>query len=122
MAEDVVEYVRLLQIVELLRGSDEVAGGKAAVGEVGEEHVVWHEAWHGDHLPACHGAKFFGEFEEVGDTCAVQIQRVEAVEEGVAGAAGQQGRLALVECQPGLVLFLCVARKTLIDCPSHPMT
>ena len=52
MAEQVVKNVRFLQIVELARLADELAGGEAAIGHVLEEDVVGHHAGHGDDAPA----------------------------------------------------------------------
>ena len=46
MAEDIVEHVRLLDIIEAVRGADEIAGRKAAVAEMLEEDVVGHQAGH----------------------------------------------------------------------------
>jgi hypothetical protein len=52
MAEHVVEHVRLLEIVELRCGADEVAGREATLGEVIEEDVVRDQAGHRHHRPA----------------------------------------------------------------------
>src|SRR3546814_3589158 len=51
MAEDVVEDVGFLQIVELLRGADEIARGKAPVGEMVEEGGVGYQPRHRDDPP-----------------------------------------------------------------------
>jgi hypothetical protein len=52
MAEDIVEDVRLLQVVQLVGLADELAGGEAAVGQVVEEHLVGDQPRNGDHGPA----------------------------------------------------------------------
>ena len=52
VAEDVVEDVRLLQVVQLAGVADEPAGGKAPVGQMLEEHLVGHQAGHGHDAPA----------------------------------------------------------------------
>ena len=46
MAKNVVEDIRLLEIVQLLLGADEDTSRKASVGEMVEEHVVGHESGH----------------------------------------------------------------------------
>lgn len=52
MAENIVEYIRFLQIIELVRPPDEIAGHETAIGEVIEKHIVGHQTGHSNHLPA----------------------------------------------------------------------
>jgi hypothetical protein len=65
--EDVVEDVRLLEVVELVRLADEVAGREAPVREVLEEHFVGHQPRHGDDLPSGALHQDVGEAAEVRD-------------------------------------------------------
>ena len=112
-----MEDVRLLQVVELVRATDEVARREAAVGQVVEEHVVRHQPRHGHHAPAGEGAQLLGQRLEVGDAGPVQIEGVQPLQEGVAGAAGQHLRLPLVERHPGGVLLGGVGVPPLRDGP-----
>ena len=43
MAEDVMENVRFLQIVELFGRTNEIARGETPVREMIEKHIVWNE-------------------------------------------------------------------------------
>ena len=52
MAENVVENVRLLKIVELFFRPDEGARREAAIGEMVEEHLIRHQFRHGHDTPA----------------------------------------------------------------------
>ena len=54
MAEDIVEDVGLLEIVELLAAADECSGGKLAVGQHLEKWPRGDEAGDRNHLPAGH--------------------------------------------------------------------
>ncbi len=117
MAEDVVEDVRLFQIVELVRPADEATGGKAPVGQVIEEHLVGHEAGHGDDRPAGQGVQLAVHLTEVRYALAVQVQRLQSVQELVARSPRQQRRLALVEGDPDLVLGRRIGGPVLIDGP-----
>ncbi len=120
MAEDVVEDVRLLEIVELLGPADEATGGEAPVGQVIKEHLIGHETRHRHNGPAGEGVELAVHLAEVGNAFAVQVQRPQAVEEGLAGAAGEQGGLSLVERDPDLMLFGRIARPVLVDGPVRP--
>ena len=79
VAEHVVEDVRLLEVVELVRLADEVAGREAPVREVLEEHVVGHQARHGDDLPAGALHQDVGEAAEVRDLVRADRQVAHAV-------------------------------------------
>jgi hypothetical protein len=67
MAEDVVEDVGLLQVVELVGPADELAGREAPVRQVVEEDLVGHQAGHGHHLPAGGLHQHLAEGLEIGD-------------------------------------------------------
>src|SRR5690606_41574557 len=85
---------------------------EAAVGQVVEEDLVRHQAGNADHGPAGQGLKLGVDDVEVGDAAGVQVQRVQAAQEGLAGAAGQDLHLPLVKRVPGLVLDLGIGRRS----------
>jgi len=120
MAEDIVEDVRLLQIVELVGLSDELARGEAAVGQVVEEHLVRDQARHRHHAPAGEPGQLDVDPREIRDARAVQVQRLQAFQERVAGPAFEQGRLALIEGHPDLVLGRRIGLPALVDGPVGP--
>ncbi|MEI9992572.1 MAG: hypothetical protein WDM86_21390 [Rhizomicrobium sp.] len=81
MAEHVVEDVRLLDIVELVGAPDELAGGKAAVGEVVEEDLVGHQRRHGDDAPAGQLLKPVRQPLEIGNGVGHQVEPLQPVED-----------------------------------------
>ena len=52
MTEHVVKDIGLFDVIELMRLADEVAGGKAAIGQVFEKDLVGHQPRHRHNLPA----------------------------------------------------------------------
>jgi hypothetical protein len=52
MAENIVEAVRLLQIVEAVGRADEIADREAPLGQQGEEGIVGHQPRHRHAAPA----------------------------------------------------------------------
>ena len=117
MTEDVVKDVGLLQVVELVGLAHEGPGREAAVGQVLEEHLVGDQAWRGDHGPAGQPLKLGIDRPKVGDAAAMQVQRIQPLQEGVAGAAGQQGGLTLIERVPHPMLIGGVGVPVLVDGP-----
>ncbi len=117
MAEHVVEHVRRLEIVQAVGAADEAAGGKAAMGQVVEEHGVRDEARDGDDAPAGQAAKLLVEAGEVGDALPMKVERVQATQKGVAGAALEEIALALIEGGPDPVLRRRVGAPSLVDRP-----
>jgi hypothetical protein len=67
VAEYVMENVRFFEVVELLGLADEVAGGKTAVRQVIEEHIIRNQPGNGDDLPASVFHQHVAEAPEVGD-------------------------------------------------------
>ncbi len=120
MAEHVMEDVGLLQVIELIRLADELARGEPAMGEVVEEDTVRDEAWNRHDRPAGQPLQLLIDARKVRDARPVQIERIEPLQEGVAGAAGQQGRLPLVERDPDLMLCGTVTIPRLVDGPVRP--
>jgi hypothetical protein len=117
VAEDVVEHVRLFQVVELLRLADELAGGEAAVRQMVEEHVIGNEAGNGDDLPAGVLRQHVAQAPEVRNLVGADGQCLHARDEFIAGAAGQELRLALEERLPDAVLCGGVVVPALVDRP-----
>ncbi|MNT26389.1 hypothetical protein D3C72_1619600 [compost metagenome] len=115
MAEHVVEAVRLLQVVQLLGLAHPPAGREAAVGQVLEEHLVRHQAGHGDHLPAGGTHQGLVELAEVRHAVLFHAQRGQALQEFVADPALQHRRLALVQLAPDGVVGAGVAVHRLGD-------
>src|SRR3546814_12048514 len=93
MAEYVVEDVRLLEIVHLLRPADPVGCREATVGEVAEEHVVGHEPRHSDDAPAGLRIQYLAQAFELGNAVGGDAEPFDAFEIFPAGAAGQEPRL-----------------------------
>jgi hypothetical protein len=117
MAEDVMEDIRLLQIVELIGRADEGAGRKTPIRQMLEEHRVGHEARNGDHAPAGESQQPVRHALEVRDAGPAQVERLEPAEECVAGPLRKNLRLPVVKRQPDGVVFGRVAVPPLRDGP-----
>ena len=117
MAEHVVEDVGLLQVVELVRLADEAARREAPVGQVVEEDVVGHETRNGHHRPAGQRPQPLIGPLEIGHAFAAEVQRLQSVQEGLAGPSRQHAELAIVKGQPGAVLFRGIALPPLRNGP-----
>ena len=109
MAENIVKYVRLLQIIEFVRAADEITGRKPPVGEMFEEYRIGHEARHRHDPPPCESQELFIQLAEIRNAMAVQ--------KSVAGAPRQYVRLPLIERRPRPMLGLAIALKPLGDRP-----
>ncbi len=125
MAADVVKDVRLLQVIELVAPPDEAGRREAARRQVGEEHIVGHEARHCDNSPAGGAIEDVAEPPEIRDA-AVGLQptglsrgrdaeALQPVEIFAAGAACQQPLLAFEQEPPDGVLVLGIGRPVLLD-------
>ena len=117
MAEDVVEDVRLLQIVEAGGGPDEIAGRELAPGQMCEEDFIGKLARNRDDRPSRAGEEALVQIVEIGDARSRQEQRVEALLEGGGGAAGELAALPGVENVPHPVILGCEALPALRDSP-----
>ncbi len=115
MAEHIVEAVGLLQVIELLGLAHPPARGKAAVGQVLEEHGIRHQAGHRHHLPAGGAHQGFIELVEAGHAVALHAQRGQALQEFIADAAAQHRGLAVVELGPHRVVRVRIAVQRLRD-------
>ncbi len=100
MAEDVVEDVGFLEVIELFGRADKIARGKAPVREVVEEDIVGDEAGHRDDLPPRRRRQARIEFAIIGNARLFEAQHVDAAQKGFGRAAGQHLRLAREEAIP----------------------
>ena len=117
MAENIVENVRFLQIVQLMGAADKLAGGKAAIGHVVEEDVVGHHARHGNNPPA--GALFQGVRQtlEVGNAACRNRQVLQAVHIVLRRPPGDQLHLAFEQRLPRAVFLGRIGVPVLVDRP-----
>src|SRR3546814_7952746 len=100
MAEDVVEDVGFLKIVELLRRADEIARGKAPVREMVEKDVVGDEPRHRDDLPSRRRHQSRVERAVIGNARLFEAQHVDTAQKSLRCAPGQHLRLAREEPIP----------------------
>jgi hypothetical protein len=85
---DIVEDVRLLQVVELGPAwRMNCPGREAAVGQVVEEHLVGHQGPARHDAPAGQPVQLLVDAGEVRDAGAMQVQRLQPLQERIAGAA-----------------------------------
>ena len=120
MPEDIMENVRLLEVVELIGPPDEVSRREASIGEMLEEHFVRNQSRNGNDLPPCVLHQHLTQAAEVGNRVGSDRQGTHALHELVASAAGQQLRLALEQCLPHGMLLGGVFVPVLVDGPIRP--
>ncbi len=106
MAEHVVEDIRLLEIVELVRLADEVAGREAAIGKMFEENIVRNEARNGDDAPAGAFTKLPVELAEIRNPGSRQLQDLERLVERLHRASAKQSLLAREQRVPYPMVFV----------------
>jgi hypothetical protein len=107
MAEDVVEDVGLLQVVELVGPADELAGREAPVRQVVEEDLVGHQAGHGHHLPAGGLHQHLAEGLEIGDAVGAMGRASRPLRKASQARPGssrhwRSNRVAQVACSAGV--------------------
>ena len=112
-----MEDVQLLQVVDLLRPADEPPGDEAAMRQVVEEHLVRHEAGHGDDAPSGELRQPLGKLDEIRDAGLGEMQDVEALQKRRNRATHQLLGLAREEPVPKRVLGLRVSRPVLRNRP-----
>ena len=115
MAEQVVEQVRLGDVVDLVRAPDPPGHREAAVGQVVEEIQFRQQAFHPDQGPAGGRTEHFIELVEARDRARIHAHGVLGLQELVAGTADQQLALALVEHAPGGMVVGAVVLPRLLD-------
>ena len=99
VAEEVVEHVRLDDVVELFARPQPVGDREAAVGEMVEERRGGNETGHGDDFPAGELAQLFADRAEIRDLVE-QAKRGDAVEIGMMRQLLRQLRLAVAQRAP----------------------
>src|SRR5258708_1515917 len=104
MAEDVVEDVGLLEVVELIALADELARREAPIGEMFEEHLVGNEARYRDDLPPGMLHQHVAQPSEVRDLVGADRQVAHPLHELLAGTAREQLRLTLEQRLPNGML------------------
>jgi hypothetical protein len=87
MAEHIVKYVRLLQIIEFVCAADEIGGREPTVGQMFEKHRIGHEAGDRHDSPPREARELFVQLPKIGDALAVQIERVEPMQKSIAGTS-----------------------------------
>ena len=100
MPEDIVEDVRLLQVIQLLGLANETPGHEAAIGEMLEKHRVGHQSRHRHHAPAGQSVQAFRQILEVGNASARQAEALNAFQESGAGPVLQHADLAGIQAGP----------------------
>ena len=122
MAEDVVEDVGLLEIVELRAAADECPGRKLPVGQHLEKWPRWDEAGDGDHLPAGQTLERGVHALEIGDGFGADAERLQTVQILATYMAFKGLALALEQDPPGGVVLGAVALPGLVDdAVFHPL-
>src|SRR5436305_12880061 len=115
MAVDIVEDIRLLQIVELIAAADETSRWEAAARQEVEEYRIRHEPRHRDDAPPGRAVEDAAQFAEIGDALGGDFEAVQPVEVRGAGAADQQSLLPLEQQPPDRVLLSAVIGPVLLD-------
>jgi hypothetical protein len=117
VAEDIVEDVGLLEIVELVGPADETTGDEHAVGEVTEETVLGNESGHGAHPPAGQRAQLLGQLLEIGDAARAQLQPLEPGQHLGRGTPTQQRGLPRIQ----LVPYRMLGRRVVVPALGNEM-
>ena len=94
MAEQIVEAVGRLEIIELVAGADEIADREHALAQHGEEDRVGHQPRHRDGAPAGARLEDRVELPELGHARVRQPQQVDPVKERRDDAGAEQIDLA----------------------------
>jgi hypothetical protein len=115
MAEDIMEYVGLLQIVELLAAADEGPGRELAVGQHLEEGTRRDEAWHRHHFPAGQPPQALIHARKVRYAFRADAERCKPVEIFLADMPFQGLLLAFEQDAPDRVVLAGVALPALVD-------
>jgi hypothetical protein len=114
MAVDVVEDIRLLEIIHLLGLADPPGHGKAPRREMGEEDFVGDEAGHRHDLPARRLGQGLAQALEAGDALLGDAEARQPVEKLVTGTALKRLRLALEETAPDRMVGRRIALDRLV--------
>ena len=115
MAEQIVEEVGLLDVIDLVGATDPPCHRETAVGQVVEEIQFRQQAFDADQGPAGGGFEHRVDVGELRDAVRGHPHRVLRGEEFVAGAADQDLALALVQLPPHVVVAGAVVVPRLLD-------
>ncbi|MNH11440.1 hypothetical protein D3C79_709540 [compost metagenome] len=120
VAEDFVENIRFLQVVELFFGANESCYRKALAGQQFKKGLEGDQRRHAGDLPAGGGAQHFIDFTQLWDAVVRQAQLFDAVQVLLARAALDHFQLAGNQGIPHRVFLLRVVNKPLrIGLASH---
>ena len=115
MAENIVEDIRLLEIIHLRFRADERAGRKALIGEMVEEHLVRHKPVHRHDAPAGQFFETGAELFHVRNAMVRKLKLAERRREFIAGAARQHFSHPREQPVPAFVLVGGIGCPILID-------
>ncbi|MNH21980.1 hypothetical protein D3C79_818190 [compost metagenome] len=120
VAEDLVENVRFLQVIELFFGANEGRHRKAFAGQQFEKGLEGDQCGYAGNLPTGGGAQHFVDFAQLRDTVVRQAQLFDAVQVFLARAAFDHLQLTGNQGVPHRMFLLRVVDKTLrIGLASH---
>ncbi|MDT4857994.1 hypothetical protein FQZ97_924400 [compost metagenome] len=120
MAEDLVEDVRFLQVVELFRGADEGGDRKALAGQQLEEGLEGDQRRHHGDAPAGGGLQHLVDLTELGDAVMGQAELLDAVEVFLARTPLDHFQLPGDQGMPDLVLdFRVMDEAVLVGLAGH---
>ncbi len=111
MAEDLVEDVGLLQVVELVPAANEGGHRKLAVGQQGKEAVKGDKRRHRRHRPAGGRLQHGVDLGQLGDPIPGQIEPRQPGLVLVTGLALERRQLARDQDLPGAVLLVRVVDR-----------
>ena len=115
MAEDIVKDVGFLNVIEGFARADKVAGRKAPVGQMPEEHVIGDQHGHRHHAPACERVQLFRHRAELGNAAFAKVKLFQPRHKRARRAAGQQLRLARKQIVPDGVILARIVRLRGLD-------
>ena len=117
MAENIVEHVGFLQIIQLIGSPDEIARDKAAVGKMIEKNLIRHKPRHRHDLPAGCRHQSFVEFGIIGNARLGELENLDTFQERACRPSRKHRRLARKQPIPHIMFGLGKARPILRDCP-----
>ena len=115
MAEDIMENIRFLQVVELCFRADESARREAAIGQMIEENLVWHQFRHGHNAPSRDCLKPVRQLLHVRYSRGREFQRCHGVQRRLAGPFARHLLLATKQPVPPVVFGRRIGGPILID-------
>ncbi|MNO81633.1 hypothetical protein D3C76_728830 [compost metagenome] len=113
MAEDLVEDVGLLQVVQLFRGADEGGDREAFAGQQFEERLEGDQRRHTGNLPAGSGPQDFVDLAQLRNAVMGQLELIDAVQVFLARTAFDDLQLTGDQRVPHRMLLLRVVDKTM---------